>query len=1177
MSQPITNLALGSRVKLGRYNPGNTGAADIIWYIVKKETYTDSDGNERVSSITLFSQDVLDILAFDAREITNTNTSISQYGNNKYSQSNIRQWLNSSAITGWFSNQNTTDAEPNSTNIILGKPYSTKGGFLSEFTPEELNIILTTNVKTFRNNIVYNGVATYDITHDKIFLPSLYEIFGNLYESDYILPNEGKSMPYLAEQVAVRKSYPSTALVNSLSSSPIGNVSLSTTTQRAFSTRTPDVNNASIYMGVAGTGLTIFDNGQAASGTFGGVRPMCNISPYVEVSDSASDGIYSIEKYSSRLMDLSVGSIVKYGKYRLTDNTPLDITWYIGDKNHEGYPDNSVTLVSQYVIDFRAFDAGENNSPISGRNNYGNNRYTLSNIRQWLNSDDIANGWYVKSHIYDNPPNNTTVSGGTGYESRPGFLYNFTEREKRALLNTKLTTGKNTISDNGGSEECVDKIFLLSRSEVGLGTENAIIEGTTLKLFDINPNNRICYTTQNTINDLANVPDHPNKPTSVAQAVSWRLRTAMASSTYSAVVVGVTGERANNMNANDGIHGIRVACNLPGDSIVTYLNSSTNKIYTIETNIPASIYVHGLGNNVKSSPFSFSFHIEDYVTNNVTVYIDNTPMRGYVSMNVSPNVKTVVDIDDIFNYLQDGSHTIKIVADNGIRSEFEVSFDKVTPSNTRLFDTISGPLYKKTETGYVMVLPVTTADNVYYDIENNLTIQEKLLISNLGIHPIISTGSRRTGNVTSIAMIREYNIVIVGSVVYKNGTSYRFDIYDTISGKQIGQIENLQNNSSRIWWSYTNDGTDNIIINLYSSTISGSIRYLEHYTLSNIDNVWNFNTSEVSEGVARQVIYYSPFDDVYCRLNITGVNDNTIDLFSSEGEKSIKLHNVPISYAPNGTGAAFLNNAEFTIDTFNDIVFIKYGKYLDKYILNLQGEYTRDVNSTYIFDTYEDGLAIRLCNDDENGMLYVHTSGTNASTSLPEYKLFMFQESTMDLLMEKTIGFEIVSLVRIKYDNHTFLCTSTSNDKIIIFDENLNIVTSIDHEHDPDNSYAMRLVVDTNNMNTFFVGGKNGEVIKYGLMKNGCGTIISRINDYTITRESFEQYTSGAFSGYRSTIYSEIINKDSTVDINASGIETYQRIVNSGLYPVVEEDDGCAYIYSSDIPDDFSVDIKIYN
>ena len=70
------------------------------------------------------------------------------------------------------------------------------------------------------------------------------------------------------------------------------------------------------------------------------------------------------------------------------------IVFKIADKNHSGYPSNSVTLITEKIIQLMCFDAKEPSNSNSDRKQYGNNRYQYSNLLQWLNSNAAAGAWY---------------------------------------------------------------------------------------------------------------------------------------------------------------------------------------------------------------------------------------------------------------------------------------------------------------------------------------------------------------------------------------------------------------------------------------------------------------------------------------------------------------------------------------------------------------------------------------------------------------------------------------------------------------------------------------------------------------------------------------------------------------------------------------------------------------
>jgi hypothetical protein len=59
---------------------------------------------------------------------------------------------------------------------------------------------------------------------------------------------------------------------------------------------------------------------------------------------------------SQQISSLAVGAKVKDPNSKFL-NVP--ILWRIADKNHSGYPANSVTLITEQMIAFRAFDAME--------------------------------------------------------------------------------------------------------------------------------------------------------------------------------------------------------------------------------------------------------------------------------------------------------------------------------------------------------------------------------------------------------------------------------------------------------------------------------------------------------------------------------------------------------------------------------------------------------------------------------------------------------------------------------------------------------------------------------------------------------------------------------------------------------------------------------------------------
>ena len=236
---------------------------------------------------------------------------------------------------------------------------------------------------------------------------------------------------------------------------------------------------------------------------------------------------------------LDLNDKIKFGKYQ-----GKEIIWKIADKNHLGYPSNSVTLVSDVILCEKAFDAKEPDNSNSSRQDYGNNRYKHSNIRQWLNKS--GNSWYEAQHSADEPPISDLVSQNP-YDSEAGFLTEFTTEELNVILDTSLTVVLNTVIDGGGSETITDKVFLLSETEVGLGNENDIAEGSQFPIFT-DDNSRIAQ--HNGSNDY------------------WWLRTPDAE--HASYVRNVYSDGSLRSNfAYGGSCGVRPALNLKSDILVS--------------------------------------------------------------------------------------------------------------------------------------------------------------------------------------------------------------------------------------------------------------------------------------------------------------------------------------------------------------------------------------------------------------------------------------------------------------------------------------------------------------------------------------------------------------------------------------------------------------------------------
>ena len=257
----------------------------------------------------------------------------------------------------------------------------------------------------------------------------------------------------------------------------------------------------------------------------------------------------------------------------------------MADKNHSGFPNNSVTLVTVQIIKMMCFDAKESANGNSDRRSYGNNRWIYSNIRQWLNSTAAANAWYAAQHSADAPPSAANVWDGVNqYQTIAGFLNAFTTNERNALLSTNRVVGRSS-TDGGGTETCTDKIFLLTYTEVGLSGD--VTAGSKLAIFSDNASRVATVTPECVAN--SNYSSNP----AANSAWYWWLADAYAGSAYRARIVSSDGTLSWR-GAFDGHYGLRPACNLSSDLLIsdtTDVDGCYTVIYNQAPTAPGSLNV----------------------------------------------------------------------------------------------------------------------------------------------------------------------------------------------------------------------------------------------------------------------------------------------------------------------------------------------------------------------------------------------------------------------------------------------------------------------------------------------------------------------------------------------------------------------------------------------------------
>jgi hypothetical protein len=249
------------------------------------------------------------------------------------------------------------------------------------------------------------------------------------------------------------------------------------------------------------------------------------------------------------------------------------IVFKMADKNHPGYPSGAITLIADSIIAMLSFDAKEPDNSNADRKTYGNNRYSLSNLLQWLNSDAAAGSWYSAKHDVDAPPATAGVSVNP-YDTWAGFLAMLDDNFVASLVGTPQVVALNTVTDGGSYETIASKMFLASTTEVGLANENGIAEGEKLALFTGDAS-RIACPTQAAIDTSQYASDPANTST------PWHYWLRTPSSSYSRYVrnVGTSGALYSS-GAYGGNVGVRPLCNLQSDILVSE-NTNTDGNYEI--------------------------------------------------------------------------------------------------------------------------------------------------------------------------------------------------------------------------------------------------------------------------------------------------------------------------------------------------------------------------------------------------------------------------------------------------------------------------------------------------------------------------------------------------------------------------------------------------------------------
>lgn len=173
-----------------------------------------------------------------------------------------------------------------------------------------------------------------------------------------------------------------------------------------------------------------------------------------------------------------VGDTLTFGTYN-----GESIEWRVLRLSEDG---TTAVLVAKDILTFKAFDAAESGTyNANGEEDYwvsgsaadtdlelqrlarGNNDWSVSNIRTWLNATSE-----VVTYADQPPMASAMAEKRNGYHNEPGFLHGFSEEELVAILPTTLETKGNALREDVIVTE--DLVYLLAVEELAWFEEAGI-------------------------------------------------------------------------------------------------------------------------------------------------------------------------------------------------------------------------------------------------------------------------------------------------------------------------------------------------------------------------------------------------------------------------------------------------------------------------------------------------------------------------------------------------------------------------------------------------------------------------------------------------------------------------------------------------------------------------------
>lgn len=161
-----------------------------------------------------------------------------------------------------------------------------------------------------------------------------------------------------------------------------------------------------------------------------------------------------------------IGMHVEFGLYR--DNP---ILWKVIDVNEE-----RMLLFSQEILTYKCFDSKERTGYTTDQDriDYGSNRWSDSNIREWLNTSD-EHVTYVSSA----PVPEGVWGGFNAYDAESGFLNAFSSYEKTFIQPISLQTTIPIMDRSDQAESVIGHEFECAFPDIALRNYEEALRETT--------------------------------------------------------------------------------------------------------------------------------------------------------------------------------------------------------------------------------------------------------------------------------------------------------------------------------------------------------------------------------------------------------------------------------------------------------------------------------------------------------------------------------------------------------------------------------------------------------------------------------------------------------------------------------------------------------------------------